>query len=541
MKKLPVGLQDFRYMRENDFAYVDKTSFLFQMIDLGKFYFLSRPRRFGKSLTVSTLKYLFQGEKGLFEDTWIYDRWDWNTRYPVVHISMTDVDTSSTDRLEESLYTLLKEIYASFDLVLDVRLVKDAFRRLLSSVYQKTGQRIALLIDEYDKPILDHLHEADQADAIRNVLRTFYSTIKDADPFLRFVFITGITKFTKAGVFSTLNNLADLTYRKAYATMLGYTQEELENTFQTYIQSCCQELDMEPSVLIEKIRQYYNGFSFDGRRFVYNPFSILNFFSERAFKNYWFESGSPYFLGQYIRKHQIEFDKLTDHSVTESIFSSYEIEAAPPESFLAQSGYLTFKSFDKELGYALDFPNQEVKDSFNQLILLHAYELDDHQAGAIRTSIIEGLRSRDFVRIFAQMQQVFSAIPYHLYLKREEKKGETGGIERLERYYHAVLLTLLWGCGIDAVAEEPSNLGRSDLVIRYGQDVWVLELKKAYSGQNAKDAAQLGLEQIKSKGYGARYKDRSLFLVGIGIDEEKRNLGGFVMESVSLKPIGDGS
>ncbi|HQC38443.1 MAG TPA: AAA family ATPase, partial [Thermotogota bacterium] len=159
MKKLPVGLQDFRYLRENDFVYVDKTSFLYQMIDSGKFFFLSRPRRFGKSLTVSTLKYLFQGEKALFQDTWIYGQWDWDTRYPVVHISMTEVDTSSPDRLEESLYTLLKEIYASFDLVLDVRLVKDAFRRLLSSVYQKTGQHIVLLIDEYDKPILDHLHE----------------------------------------------------------------------------------------------------------------------------------------------------------------------------------------------------------------------------------------------------------------------------------------------------------------------------------------------------------------------------------------------
>ena len=533
MKKLPVGLQDFRYMRENGFAYVDKTSFLFQMIDSGKFFFLSRPRRFGKSLTVSTLKYLFQGEKALFLDTWIYDRWDWNTRFPVVHISMTEVDSSSPDRLEESLYTLLKEIYASFDLILDVRLVKDAFRRLLSSVYRKTGQRIALLIDEYDKPILDHLHEPVQADAIRNVLRNFYSTVKDADPFLRFVFITGITKFTKAGVFSTLNNLADLTFRKAYATLLGYTQQELEDTFREYIHSSCEALDMTSSDLIEKIRRYYNGFSFDGRQFVYNPFSILNFFSESEFKNYWFESGSPYFLGQYIRNHQIEFDKLTDHSVTESIFSGYEIETSPPESFLVQSGYLTFKGFHEKKGYSLDFPNQEVKDAFNQLILLHQYEIDPKHNDQIRDRIVDGLEARDFERIFAQMQQVFSAIPYPLYLQREKMASHAGGAERLERYYHVVLLTLLWGCGIDAVAEEPSNLGRSDLAIRYGQDVWVLELKKAPNPQAVKDSAQQGLEQIKEKGYGARYKDRPLFLVGIGIDTEKRNLGCFVMERVS--------
>ena len=533
MKKLPVGLQDFKKLQMHGYLYVDKTRYLYKMAKETTPFFLSRPRRFGKSLTVSTLKYLFQGEKTLFQDTWIYDQWDWNTRFPVVHISMTEVDSSSPDRLEESLYTLLKEIYASFDLVLDVRLVKDAFRRLFSSVYRKTGQRIVLLIDEYDKPILDHLHEPAQAEEIRGVLRNFYSTIKDADPFLRFVFITGITKFTKAGVFSTLNNLNDITFKESYATMLGYTQQELEEVFSEHIDAASRKLGQEPYVFLEDLRRYYNGFSFDGQQFVYNPFSVLGFFGDYRYRNYWFESGSPYFLSQYIRTHRIEFDKLTDHPVTESIFSGYEIEKSPPESFLVQSGYLTFKSYDRELGYSLDFPNQEVKDAFNQLILLNSYELDNHQADAIRAAIIEGWRSRDFPRIFAQMQQVFSAIPYPLYLNRVEKKDLTGGIERLERYYHVVLLTLLWGCGIDASAEEPSNLGRSDLAIRYGQDVWILELKKALNPQAVKLSAQQGLEQIKEKGYANRYKGRSLFLVGIGIDEEKRNLGCFVMETVS--------
>jgi len=532
MKKLPVGLQDFRYLRENDFVYVDKTSFLYQMIDSGKFFFLSRPRRFGKSLTVSTLKYLFQGEKALFQDTWIYGQWDWDTRYPVVHISMTEVDTHSPDSVIRGLLFQIQRIADSFGISLKQDHYKYAFSELLEKLARK--ERIVLLIDEYDKPILDHLHEPAQADAIRGVLRSFYSTVKDADPFLRFVFITGITKFTKAGVFSTLNNLADLTFRKAYATMLGYTQQELEDTFREYIHSSCEALDMAPSDLIEKIRRYYNGFSFDGQRFVYNPFSILSFFSESEFKNYWFESGSPYFLGQYIRAHQIEFDKLTDHSVTESIFSGYEIETSPPESFLVQSGYLTFKGFHEKKGYSLDFPNQEVKDAFSQLILLHQYKIDPKHNDQIRDRIVDGFEARDFSLVFAQMQQVFSAIPYPLYLNREEKKDLTGGIERLERYYHVVLLTLLWGCGIDAVAEEPSNLGRSDLAIRYGQDVWILELKKAPNPQAVKGSAQRGLEQIKEKGYGARYKDRSLFLVGIGIDGEKRNLGCFAMETVGL-------
>ncbi len=530
MKKLPVGLQDFRYMRENGFVYVDKTPFLYEMIDLGKFYFLSRPRRFGKSLTVSTLKYLFQGEKALFEDTWIYDRWDWNTQFPVVHISMTEVDTQGPDSVIQGLIFQIQRIADSFELSLKQDHYKYAFSELLAKLSKE--ERVVLLIDEYDKPILDHLHEPEKADAVRNVLRTFYSTIKDADPHLRFVFITGITKFTKAGVFSTLNNLDDITFQDPFATMLGYTQQELEADFSEYIDAAARKLGQVRQAFLDDLRRYYNGFSFDGQRFVYNPFSVLGFFKDNRYRNYWFESGSPYFLGQYIRAHQIEFDKLTDHSVTESIFSSYEIEKAPPESFLVQSGYLTFKSYDKELGYALDFPNQEVKDAFNHLILLHSYRLDNQQANLIRKSIIEGLRSRDFAKIFTQMQQVFSAIPYHLYLDRKEKSQEAKIPERLERYYHTALLTLLWGCGIDAVAEEPTNLGRSDLVIRYGTDLWILELKKAPNSQEAKQSAQLGLEQIKQKGYGSMYKGRPLFLVGIGIDEENRNLGCFALEPV---------
>jgi len=531
MKKLPVGLQDFKKLQMHGYLYVDKTRYLYEMAKESTPFFLSRPRRFGKSLTVSTLKYLFQGEKSLFQDTWIYDRWDWNTRYPVVHISLTEVDTDGPDPVKRGLLFQIQRTADAFGVSLTQDHYKYAFSELLEKLARR--ERVIILIDEYDKPILDHLHEPALADAIRGVLRNFYSTIKDADPFLRFVFITGITKFTKAGVFSTLNNLNDITFKEPYATMLGYTQEELEEVFSEHIDAASHKLDQDRQVFLDDLRRYYNGFSFDGQEFVYNPFSVLGFFGDYRYRNYWFESGSPYFLSQYIRTHRIEFDKLTDHPVTESLFSNYEIEKSPPESFLVQSGYLTFKDYDRELGYTLGFPNQEVKDAFNQLILLNSYELDDYQAGAIRAAMIEGLRNRDFPRIFAQMQQVFSAIPYHLYLNRLEKKELTGGIERLERYYHVVLLTLLWGCGIDAVAEEPSNLGRSDLAIRYGQDVWLLELKKAPNPQAVKATAQQGLEQIKEKGYANRYKGRALFLVGIGIDEEKRNLGCYTMERVS--------
>ena len=519
MKKLPTGIQDYKYLREYDYIYVDKTKYLFDMINRGKVYFLSRPRRFGKSLTLSTLKYLFLGEKELFKHTWIENRWDWKA-YPVVHISLTETDTSTPETLQESLLNLLEDTYKTFGLTLDSRLLKVAFRRFFSSVYEKTGERLVLLIDEYDKPILDHLHEPEIAQKHRDLLRTFYSTIKDADPYLRFVLMTGITKFTKAGVFSTLNNLDDISYTERYATMLGYTQEELEQDFREYIEEGIKQKGQSREEYLEEIRRYYNGFSFDGRAFVYNPFSILGYFKDYWFKNYWFETGSPYFLGEYIKRHEIEIDELMEYPISESLFSAYEIEAAPAASFLTQSGYLTFKGYREKRGYELDFPNQEVKDAFSQLLLLHRYGLEPQTNDAIRNGILNGLDKRDFGIIFEQMRITFASIPYTLYHKREEQKGNHP--ERLERFYHVVLLTLFWGCGIEAKAEEATHLGRSDLVLAYGEDVYIMELKKA--------PAEKALQQIREKGYGEKYRGKNLYYVGIEIDTEQRNLKGYRIE-----------
>ncbi|MGB4200934.1 MAG: PD-(D/E)XK nuclease domain-containing protein, partial [Thermotogota bacterium] len=271
---------------------------------------------------------------------------------------------------------------------------------------------------------------------------------------------------------------------------------------------------------LEEIRRYYNGFSFDGKAFVYNPFSILGYFKDYRFKNYWFETGSPYFLGEYIKRHEIEIDELMEYPISESLFSAYEIEAAPPASFLAQSGYLTFKGYDPKRGYEVDFPNQEVKDAFSQLILLYGYGMESQTNDRIRNGILDGLDKRYFEKIFEQMRRTLANIPYTLYRKREEEKGNEP--ERLERYYHVILLTLFWGCGIEVKAEEATHLGRSDLVITYGEDRYILELKKA--------PPEKGLEQIREKGYGDKYPGKNLYYVGIEIDPEQRNLKGYRIE-----------
>ncbi len=341
MKKLPIGIQDYKKLREDGYLYVDKTRYLYQLANEGTPYFLSRPRRFGKSLTLSTLKYLFLGEKGLFKDTWIENRWDWKA-YPVIHLSMTEVDTADPQAVGRGITYRLKRIAEENGISLEEAHYKYAFTELIEKMGKR--ERLVLLIDEYDKPILDHLHEPEIAQKHRDLLRTFYSTIKDADPYLRFALMTGITKFTKAGVFSTLNNLYDISYTERYATMLGYTQEELEQDFREYIEEGIRQTGQSREEYLEEIRRYYNGFSFDGKAFVYNPFSILGYFKDYRFKNYWFETGSPYFLGEYIKRHEIEINELMEYPIYESLFSAYEIESAPAASFLAQSGYLTCNS-----------------------------------------------------------------------------------------------------------------------------------------------------------------------------------------------------
>lgn len=505
MKKLPIGIQDFKKLIEEGYLYIDKTPYLYELVTSSTPFFISRPRRFGKSLTISTLYYLFKGEKKLFKDTFIYDKWVFE-KYPIIKISMTEIDTTDECTVENTLKYRLESLYRDYSIPPQT----DNLKMLFSSLIEELSSRgkVVILIDEYEKPILDHLHDRDKAESIRTVLRNFYQVIKDSDQYLKFVFITGITKFTKTGVFSTLNNLRELTLNEKYSEMFGYTQKELELYFNEHITNTANETEIKTGELIKKIRDFYNGFSFDGRHFVYNPFSILNFFADSSFKNYWIESGSPSFLIDYIRANSLKPEKLIGTYINETLLSSYEIEQAPPASFLVQAGYLTFKDRDSELGYLLDYPNKEVRDSFSTLLLVGAYNLDEFERESIKTTIIKGLRADDFDSVFSAMKRTFANIPYSLYDKKES-------------YYHSILLTLLWACGLNVTAEEKTSLGASDLVLEYRGHVYVMELKKA--------PASKSLDQIKRKGYAEKYSGKSVTLIGIEIDDENRTIKDYAI------------
>jgi hypothetical protein len=514
MKKLPVGMQDFRHIIEGGFVYVDKTEYLWELLSHETSYFLSRPRRFGKTLTCSALYYLFKGEKALFKDTFIYDKWDFR-EYPVISISMTLVDSRTPETVEESLRGVLLSIYNDYGLTAESTSCKVLFSELIAKLYDKLGE-VAILIDEYDRPILAHLNDPELAKANRSLMSEFYATVKGAEAKLRLVFLTGLTKITKAGVFSTLNHLTDITTSEKFATMLGYSKEELELYFENHIQRGMETLHVSREELIYTIKDYYDGFSFDGVHFVYNPFSILNFFKEYKLENYWINSGLPSSLAAYAKKHDLTPEKYLQSYLSNAELVAYEIEQAPPKSFLVQSGYLTFKSVDPYLGYQLDYPNREVKDSFSALTMINLYNFDDDEYHTLQREIIMALRQRDFAPVFAAMKRTLANIPGKLYENNQD-------YQKREAYYHTVILTLLWSCNLNVRAEEWTSRGISDLVLTYRDDVYIIELKIA--------PPKTSLAQIAKHGYGEKYAGAPYrAAVGIEIDAPNKTLKGYEIE-----------
>lgn len=365
MKKYPIGIQDFRKLREGDFLYVDKTETIFDLIESGQYYFLSRPRRFGKSLLLSTLKYLFQGEKELFKGLWIEDKYQFEP-HPVLHFSFSTLGYKELG-LETGLHQVLDRKASDADITLEQQGVGPRFQELLEKLSQK-GKKVVLLIDEYDKPLVDYIDKPEMAETNRDILKTFFSVIKDADPFLRFFLITGVSKSSKVSLFSDLNHLRDITMGEQFETIAGYTQPELDTYFKPAIEQFAQKLGKSPEALKEEIRHWYNGYSWGTDRRLYNPFSILNLFAAKRFANYWWESGTPTFLIKRLREEfQYDLDQLIAGQI---MFESFTIHDLNWMALLFQTGYLTVQNYDPEANlYTLGYPNREVKDTMHQHLL----------------------------------------------------------------------------------------------------------------------------------------------------------------------------
>ncbi|MCP4151226.1 MAG: AAA family ATPase [bacterium] len=516
MKKLPLGVQTFRDIIEGDYLYIDKTKDIYNFFtDDGKYYFLSRPRRFGKSLLVSTLKELFLGNKELFKDLWICDKIQW-LPYSVINIDFTKISYDSPQALEKSLVATIRHIAQQHQITLEKEAdYKYLFGQLIETL-AKTN-KVVLLIDEYDKPIVDKLNQKKVAIGNRDVLREFYAVIKATDEYNHFAFITGVSKFSKVSVFSGLNNLTDITIDDTFSTILGCTHDELLHYFHQRLEQVVGDGDREE--WLKHIKAWYNGYSWDGKNFIYNPYSLLHFFRKKRFGNYWFESGSPSFLIEAISKYKVDIPQLENYKAGAAIFSAFGIEKMHVVALLFQTGYLTVKEIiepspmQKSM-YVLSYPNQEVKESFMEYLLADYSTQFADQISVVVAQLKSSLKSGDCEAFFKAISAVFAGIDYNMFVR--EREG----------YYQTVIYLLLKLIGLEIQAEMQTNQGRIDAAIETDDFIYVMEFKLGA----AKDA----MAQIKKKKYYEKYQaaTKIIKLVGVGFDAEKRNIGDYLIEEI---------
>ncbi|AJF08076.1 hypothetical protein GSUB_14775 [Geoalkalibacter subterraneus] len=507
MAKLPIGIQTFSEIRQEGYAYVDKTPLIRTLIDEGKYYFLARPRRFGKSLLISTLQALFEGRKELFTGLDIEDKWDWQTRYPVIKISFGGVARSLED-MKQDVGNILEENQRRLGLSCkNPQDIGGCFKQLIWEAQQKYGQKVVILVDEYDKLIVDNLDQIEVAKQGREVLKDLYSIIKDSDEYIRFAFLTGVSKFSKVSVFSGLNNLEDISLNPDYATLCGYTQHDLETVFAEHLRGA----DME------RVRQWYNGYNFLGDR-VYNPFDILLFIkNNKVFDNYWFATGTPTFLIKLIRKNNYYIPKLDNLRVSKGLIDSYDIEDIELEPILFQSGYLSINHVEQtDFGteYSLKFPNREVAISFNDVIV--RYLTGSGNNLPTKKELLTSLKQGDLQQFENTLTGVFASIPYTNYVNNT--------IGSYEGYYASVVYAYLASLGLDLTAEDVTSKGRIDLTVKLENRIYIIEFKVDGEGR--------ALEQIKARGYHHKFQGtgKDIYLIGIDFDSEQRNIAGFEWE-----------
>ncbi len=503
MQKLPIGIQDFSELRTGAYLYVDKTEYIHELVSRGKYYFFSRPRRFGKSLLVSTMKELFSGNKELFRGLWIEDKWDWEKTNPIVHIPFASLDYKMNGLYDE-LQQYIQEVALLYGIKLQDNSLKNQFEELLKALSRKNG-KVVLLIDEYDKPIIDYLDpEIEQALENQQILKNFYSVIKDSDPYLELVFITGVSKFSKVSIFSDLNNLYDLTmHDRVAATLTGYTQKELETCFGEYIEHTAPQLGLDKEALMQRIQEWYNGYSWDAKTYVYNPFSILNFFQKGVFLNYWFKTATPTFLVDLVRKQSFyDFDGIV---VGEESFDTFDLtENFDLVMLFFQTGYLTIKSWDREFGlYTLGYPNTEVKSSMLNYLAKAFADVEAREMRPLITDLRKYFLKGEIERVVSLLNGVFKRIPYHLKAKTEKS-------------YHALVHIIFHLLGMYMHSEVSTTEGRADAIVETEDAVYCLEFKLDQSA----DAA---LQQIKGKAYldAWLHTGKKCVAVGINFSSEK--------------------
>ncbi|MCK5809042.1 ATP-binding protein [bacterium] len=506
LKKLPIGIQDFKKLREQNALYIDKTEIIFRLIDQGSYYFLSRPRRFGKSLLISTLDAIFSGEKELFKGLWIEDKIEWK-KHPVVRIDFTS-DSVKKLGVEKAIDEMLDAHAERHEITLFKTSNRGRLGELVIKLHEKTGMQVAVLIDEYDKPIIDNLQDIEQAEENRDILKDFYGVLKPLDPHLKFVFLTGVTKFSKITIFSDLNNLNDITIHGEYSTMLGLTKEEIDHAFANRIPETCKKLALTREEFNGQLKSWYNGYSWDAKNFIYNPFSILRFFDAQSFQNFWFSTGTPTFLVNFIRDKGLDVTDLEEYPVNQTFFDKFDIKNIDIISLLFQTGYLTIKRKDSYGFIMLGYPNEEVRGSFSDNLLESYANKEQSEISKAMRNMMLALEDNDIDSFRKEINALFASIPHQIFIAKKEA------------YYHSIIYLVLKLLGVYIDVEVSTSRGRLDAVIKTKEFLFVIEFKMLPV------TADEALNQIKEKGYAEPYKTdkREKFIIGISFDPDKREI-----------------
>jgi hypothetical protein len=519
MKRLGIGISDFKELIRGNYIYVDKTEYIYKLINSGKYYFLSRPRRFGKSLLLSTIRYLFEGQRELFKGLYIYsynignkslvieDKWNWEETYPVIRIDFAEAQVKNADELEKELKATIIETGRKYGYEYNKEYtINRNLRLLIEGIYEISKKQVVILVDEYDKPILDNIEKREEADRIREELKGFYTTLKGLDEYIKFVLVTGVSKFAKVSLFSGLNQLEDISLSKEYGNICGYTQEELEIYFKEYLEG----------VNLEEVREWYNGYNFLGDR-LYNPFDILLYLRNREFDSYWYKTGTPSFLIKLIKEREYDVSELENKIVKKNVLEKFDIEEIRIEALMFQTGYLTIKEvYNKEYGqeYKLGFPNKEVRISFNEDIL--PLVLKDEIRENIAGKIIEILRGEKLEELREQVEVLISNISYVHY------KGESS--------YVIAIFSLLYSTGLNVITEDNTNKGRIDLTVIVNKSiVYIIEVK-VIEREEEKGKA---IKQILEKEYYKKYMNyEKIYIVGIELNKSKKQIVNYEYKRV---------
>ena len=515
-KIYPIGIQNFEKIRKEGYAYVDKTALIYRLVKKGSYYFLSRPRRFGKSLLISTLDAYFLGKKELFnglameklEKDWI--------RRPVLHLDLNIGKYDAPDSLDKILEEAISKWEVLYGTGVGESTLALRFKGIVERACQQSGQRVAILVDEYDKPLLQAIGNENLQREYRNTLKPFYGVLKTMDGCIQFAILTGVTKFGKVSVFSDLNNLIDISMDEPFISLCGMTEQEIHDNFEEDLHELAAAQKMTYEEVGAELKKYYDGYHFvENSEGIYNPFSVLNTFFKMKFGSYWFETGTPTYLVELLKKSNYNLQRITHEETDADVLNSIDSTSRNPIPVIYQSGYLTIKGFDKEFGtYRLGFPNREVEEGFVKYLLPFYTNIDAIESPFQIRKFVAEVRSGDYDAFFRRLQSFFADTPYEL-------------VRDLELHYQNVLFIVFKLIGFYVKAEYHTSQGRIDLVLQTDHFIYVMEFKLEGTAEEA-------LQQINDKHYAQAFAadKRQIFKIGINFSNETRNIEKWIVEDL---------